>query len=63
MKLGNTVAGVVIVAIIALGLLAPFVSIWSVNTLFGANIAYTFSTWFAAFWIQVVVIAPKIKTK
>jgi hypothetical protein len=32
----------------------PFVSIWSLNTLFGLTIGYTFKTWLAAIWIQMV---------
>lgn len=57
----NVVALGIILVVVCLLLLAPFISIWSVNTLFGVNIAYTFWTWMAAFWMQVVVIAPKIK--
>lgn len=57
----NVVALGIILGIVCLLVFTPFISIWSVNTIFGVNIAYTFSTWFAAFWLQVVVIAPKIK--
>lgn len=32
----------------------PFLSIWSLNTLFGLGIAYSFKTWLAAIWIQMV---------
>ncbi len=32
----------------------PFISIWSLNTLFGLGIAYSFKTWLAAIWIQMV---------
>jgi hypothetical protein len=59
----NIVAGLIILGLIVLLVVTPLVSIWSANTLFGLNIAYTFWTWFAALWMQTVVIAPKIKTK
>lgn len=29
----------------------PFITIWSLNTAFKANIEYAFSTWFAALWL------------
>jgi hypothetical protein len=48
-------------ALVALAILAPLVSIWSINTVFSLNIAYTFSTWFASFWLSAVTIAPKFK--
>lgn len=32
----------------------PFVTMWSLNTLFGLGIAYTFKTWLATCWIQMV---------
>ena len=38
----------------ALIVFGPFISIWSLNTLFGLTIAYTFKTWLAAIWIQMV---------
>ena len=41
----------------------PMISIWSINTIFGMNIAYTISTWIAAVWLSVVTIAPKYQTK
>lgn len=40
---------------------APFTSIWSINTIFGTRIAYTFGTWFAVLWLSAVTIAPKFK--
>jgi hypothetical protein len=32
---------------------APFFSIWSINTLFGTMIPYTWQTWLAMVWIGV----------
>lgn len=41
--------GVIIASIVALALwLGPLALIWSLNTLFGLGIAYTFKTWGAA---------------
>lgn len=40
-----------IVLIVALVLLAPFATIWSLNTLFGLGIAYSFWTWLAVVWL------------
>lgn len=40
-----------IVLIVALLLLAPFATIWSLNTLFGLGIAYSFWTWLAVVWL------------
>lgn len=42
---------VLIVLTVALLLLAPFATIWSLNTLFGLGIAYTFWTWLAVVWL------------
>ncbi len=33
----------------------PFVSIWSINTLFGTGIDYNFTTWCAIFWLQLLI--------
>lgn len=50
-----------LVACLIVVVVAPFTSIWAVNTLFGTTIGYTFGTWFAALWISAVTIAPKFK--
>lgn len=41
-----------IVALIAVG---PLLTIWSLNTLFGLSIAYTFKTWIAALVLGLLV--------
>ena len=49
------VVGLVIVAILLL-VFGPFVTIWSLNTLFPAlAIPYTFSTWIAVIWLGMAV--------
>lgn len=40
--------------ILVLIVFGPFISIWSLNTLFGLGIAYTFKTWLATIWLQMV---------
>jgi hypothetical protein len=39
---------------IAILVIAPLVSIWSLNTLFGLGIEYAISTWFAMVWLSMV---------
>ena len=46
------IAGVLIVAILIFG---PLLFIWSLNTLFGLGIAYTFKTWLASLLVSGVV--------
>ena len=49
------IVGVIIVAILLL-VFGPFVTIWSLNTLFPAlAIPYTFSTWIAVIWLGMAV--------
>lgn len=43
-----------IALIIAIIVFAPLATIWSVNTLFSLGIGYTFKTWLAAVWLQMV---------
>ena len=42
---------VVAVLMITIG---PLITIWSLNTLFGLGIAYTFWTWLATAWLSLV---------
>ena len=48
---------VVFVGILAIALGFPFFIIWSLNTLFGLAIGYTFKTWLAAFILELVFMA------
>lgn len=43
-----------LVFLIAVIIFAPFATLWSLNTLFNLGIAYTFKTWLATVWIQMV---------
>jgi len=42
-----------IVTLIAVG---PLITIWSLNTLFGLGIAYTFWTWLATLWLVGITV-------
>lgn len=45
---------IVLIAILVI-VFFPFVTIWSLNTLFSLDIPYTLSTWFATVWITLLV--------
>ena len=45
----------VILAMLALIIVGPFITIWAINTLFGFTIGYTFKTWFAMLVVHNVV--------
>ena len=46
---------VMLVLTFALVLLGPIFSIWSLNILFGTEIAYNFKTWVAMIWIHTII--------
>lgn len=41
-----------IIVLIAIIVFSPFLTIWSLNTLFSTGIPYTFWTWAAILWLQ-----------
>ncbi len=43
-----------VLALIALLLAGPLLTIWSLNTLFGLGIPYTLMTWLATAWLYTV---------
>ena len=43
-----------IALLILIIILGPLATIWSLNTLFGLGIAYTFWTWLATVWLSMV---------
>jgi len=65
--MSKTVIGVLLVlALFAVLLLFPFLTIWSLNTLFGLGIDYTLWTWLAMVWLSMVTfggIAYRMKDK
>jgi hypothetical protein len=54
-KLNLTLTGFIgmVVLLIALIVLGPLATIWSLNTLFNLNIDYTFWTWLAVAWLSL----------
>jgi hypothetical protein len=53
---------VLVVALIVLLLgLVPFLTILSMNVLFGLGIPITFKTWMACFWLQLLITAKASK--
>lgn len=51
--MSNSTAIFLILVAILLIVFGPFVTIWSLNTLFGLGIAYTFWTWLAMAWLSL----------
>jgi hypothetical protein len=46
---------IIVIAIAALVIISPMLTIWSINTLFGTNIDLHFTTWSAALWLMACV--------
>lgn len=44
----------IVAFIFAMIIFGPFVTIWAINTIFSTAIAYSFKTWLAAIWLQMV---------
>jgi hypothetical protein len=66
MQSENYVLGVIIaIALLPVFLyvLGPFLTIWSLNILFGLKIPTTFWTWLAMLWIHVVITTAVKKAK
>ena len=53
--------GLFIALFILLIIAGPFISIWSLNTLFGLKIAYGFFEWLAMLWVGVVLFPKNTK--
>lgn len=45
----------VIIAVIAMVIVGPLVTIWALNMIFHLSIPRTFETWFAVAWLAVLV--------
>lgn len=50
------IVSLLILAIIAIVVFAPFATIFALNTLFGLGIAYTFWTWLSVIILNVLVL-------
>ena len=51
--------GILLVFLLA----GPVFTIWSLNTLFGLQIPYTFQTWCAVVWLITIIHGIKISLK
>lgn len=61
-KMKNIGIGLLIVALIALIIVGPFVTIWSLNTLFSLAIEYTVWTWLAIVWLSLVTFGSVVSS-
>ena len=53
---------VVVLLVILIGL-GPILTLMSINTLFGLNIAINFWTWLSVVWIGIVLNGTRVKSK
>lgn len=49
--------------IVFVSVLGPIFTIWSLNTLFGLEIPYTFTSWLAVLWLMTVLHGIKMSLK
>jgi cellulose synthase/poly-beta-1,6-N-acetylglucosamine synthase-like glycosyltransferase len=49
-----------IILLLTIVFFAPFITIWSMNTLFALTIPYTFWTWVAMSWLSLVTFGGVI---
>jgi hypothetical protein len=57
----STLIGLFLLAV-TLIVFGPLITIWSLNTLFGLGIAYTFWTWLATIWLSMVTFGSVSST-
>ena len=62
MKEALGIAGIVVLLVILIGL-GPILTLMSINTLFGLNIAINFWTWLSVVWIGIVLNGTRVKSK
>ena len=56
------ITGLVILLVVLIGV-GPILTIMSINTLFGLNIAINFWTWLACAWLCMLVNGARVKSK
>jgi len=56
------IAGLILLVVVLL-FLSPFISIWSINTLFHTNIPTNLWTYLAALWLTGLVAGTKVGSK
>ena len=56
------VTGLIILLIVLIGV-GPILTLMSINTLFGLNIAINFYTWLSVVWLGIVLNGTRVKSK
>ena len=62
MKEALGITGIIVLLIILIGL-GPILTLMSINTLFGLNIAINFYTWLSVVWLGIVLNGARVKSK
>jgi len=57
------VLGGIVLLVVVLLFLSPFISIWSLNTLFNTNIQTNLWTYLAALWLTGLVAGNGVRSK
>jgi hypothetical protein len=55
--------GMILFYIIIMAIIGPFFTIWSLNTIFGLTIDYSFKTWIAVAWLTFIIHGIQTSTK
>jgi len=53
-KVSAVTLGLILLLLLFILVFAPFLTIWSLNVLFGLGIGYTLWTWIAVVWLSTV---------
>lgn len=56
------ITGIVVLLVILI-VLGPILTLMSINTLFGLNIAINFWTWLSVVWLGIVLNGTRVKSK
>ena len=56
------ITGIIVLLVILIGL-GPILTLMSINTLFGLNIAINFWTWLSVVWLGIVLNGARVKSK
>lgn len=62
MKEALGITGIIVLLVILIGL-GPILTLMSINTLFGLNIAINFYTWLSVVWLGIVLNGTRVKSK
>ena len=62
MKEALGITGIIVLLVILIGL-GPILTLMSINTLFGLNIAINFWTWLSVVWLGIVLNGARVKSK